>query len=81
MPAAPAVPGPAPRARPEKDTVIVPAQKEGFERVFLGEDRWRAIRVSGCRLRFSGCSHPRSAAGHACPLTEDRPGSSISGSD
>ena len=79
VPASPPTPGPAPKAKHEKDTVIVPAQKDGFERVFLGEDRWRAIRVSGCRLRFSGCSHPRSAAGHALPLTEDRPRSRVSG--
>jgi hypothetical protein len=31
----------------EKDTIVVPAQKEGFERVFLGEDCWYAIRISG----------------------------------
>lgn len=39
--------------RPESldlDTVIVPAQKEGFERVFLGEGCWYAIRISGGML-------------------------------
>ena len=35
----------------QKDTVIVPAQKEGFERVFLGEDCWYAIRISGGMLQ------------------------------
>jgi hypothetical protein len=50
VPLVPRTPGPAPKARHEKDTVIVPAQREGFERVFLGEDRWRAIRVSGGML-------------------------------
>lgn len=34
----------------EKNTVIVPAQKEGFERVFLGENSWYAIRISGGML-------------------------------
>lgn len=34
----------------DKDTIIVPAQKEGFERVFLGEDAWYAIRISGGML-------------------------------
>jgi len=29
------------------DMVIVPAKKEGFEKVFLGENRWWAIRISG----------------------------------
>ena len=32
------------------DTVIVPAQSEGFEKVFLGEDCWYAIRISGGML-------------------------------
>ena len=32
------------------DTVIVPAQKEGFEKVFLGEDCWYSIRISGGML-------------------------------
>ena len=29
----------------ELDTVVVPARQEGFERVFLKEDRWHAIRL------------------------------------
>jgi hypothetical protein len=29
------------------DTVVVPARPEGFQEVFLGEHRWRAIRVHG----------------------------------
>ncbi|EKE96406.1 hypothetical protein FDUTEX481_09751 [Tolypothrix sp. PCC 7601] len=37
----------------EKDTVIVPAQKEGFKRVFLGEDCWYAILISGEMLADS----------------------------
>lgn len=32
------------------DTVVVPAQKEGFESVFLGSDCWYAIRISGGML-------------------------------
>jgi hypothetical protein len=32
------------------DTIIVPAQKDGFEQVFLGEDCWHAIRISGGML-------------------------------
>jgi len=32
------------------DTVIVPARKEGFETVFLGQDCWHAIRISGGML-------------------------------
>jgi hypothetical protein len=34
----------------ELDTVIVPAQAEGFERVFLGQNCWHAIRISGGML-------------------------------
>src|SRR4051794_18686781 len=29
-----------------KDTVIVPAQREGFERAFLGANAWWAIRIA-----------------------------------
>ena len=28
------------------DMLIVPAKEEGFKRVFLGESRWRAVRIS-----------------------------------
>src|SRR6266446_2302428 len=39
------------RSQPHKvDTIIVPAQKEGFEKTFLGEDCWYAIRISGGML-------------------------------
>jgi hypothetical protein len=31
---------------PVKDTIVVPAQKEGFEKVFIGESAWWAIRVA-----------------------------------
>jgi hypothetical protein len=31
--------------------VIVPAQEEGFESCFLGENRWYAIRISGGKLQ------------------------------
>ncbi len=30
----------------QKDTIVVPAQEEGFNRVFLGEHSWYAIRLS-----------------------------------
>jgi len=32
------------------DTIVVPAQKEGFEEVFLGKNCWYAIRISGGML-------------------------------
>ena len=34
-----------------QDTVIVPAQEEGFKDVFLGENSWYAIRIAGGRLK------------------------------
>ncbi len=34
-----------------QDTIIVPAQEEGFKKVFLGEDCWYAIRISGGKLK------------------------------
>jgi len=34
----------------EPDTIVVPAQAEGFKRVFLGENCWYAIRISGGML-------------------------------
>jgi hypothetical protein len=33
-----------------RDTIIVPAQEHGFEKVFLGENSWYAIRISGAML-------------------------------
>lgn len=32
------------------DTIIVPANKEGFDQVFIGEDCWYAIRIGGGML-------------------------------
>ena len=34
----------------ERDTIVVPAQKDGFQRVFLGEAAWYAIKISGGML-------------------------------
>lgn len=33
-----------------ENTIVVPANKEGFERVFLGEHCWYALRIAGGRL-------------------------------
>jgi len=33
-----------------KNTIVVPAQEDGFKRVFLGENSWYAIRISGGML-------------------------------
>jgi hypothetical protein len=34
----------------ERDTVIVPAQEDGFRKVFLGENCWYSIRIGGGML-------------------------------
>ncbi|MCW8091335.1 GIY-YIG nuclease family protein [Alteromonas sp. ASW11-130] len=34
-----------------QDTIIVPAQDEGFQKVFLGENCWYAVRISGGKLK------------------------------
>jgi hypothetical protein len=39
-----------PGSSSEVNTVIVPAQPDGFERVFLGQNCWHAIRISGGML-------------------------------
>lgn len=33
------------------DTIIVPAQEDGFKEVFIGENCWYAIRISGGKLK------------------------------
>lgn len=33
------------------DTIVVPAQEDGFNNVFLGENCWHAIRISGGKLK------------------------------
>lgn len=34
----------------ELDTIIVPAREEGFQEVFIGENRWYPIRISGSMI-------------------------------
>ncbi len=34
----------------EIDTIVVPAKKEGFDRVFIGENCWHAIRIAGGKI-------------------------------
>ena len=35
---------------PQLDTIVCPAYEEGFKKVFLGEDRWYAVRMSPAML-------------------------------
>ena len=60
------------------DTIVVPAQKEGFERVFLGEDCWYAIRISGGmidKIKYVAGyqAHPVSAITHYAPVARIEP--------
>jgi hypothetical protein len=60
------------------DTIIVPAQKEGFERVFLGEDCWYAIRISGGmldKIKYIAAyqTQPVSAITHYAPVDRIEP--------
>jgi hypothetical protein len=55
------------------DTIVVPAQKDGFERVFIGENAWRAIRISGGmvpKIKYIAAyqSQPVSAITHVAPV-------------
>ena len=69
--------GGKPRGR-KHDTIIVPAKKDGFEEVFLGEDCWYAVRISGGMLDkikhiAAYQSHPVSAITHYAPVSRIEP--------
>ncbi len=58
--------------------VIVPAQKGGFEKVFLGENAWHAIRISGGmlpKIKYIAAyqSQPVSAITHVAPVAQIEP--------
>jgi hypothetical protein len=60
------------------DTIVVPARKEGFDRVFIGEDRWYAIRISaGMRDRIKYIAGyqiaPISAVTHIAEVSHVKP--------
>ena len=62
----------------ELDTVVVPALKEGFEKVFIGEQCWHAIRISGGvlpKLRWIAAyqSSPISSVTHYAPIKSIEP--------
>ena len=64
-------------AAPERqhlDTVVVPAQQDGFEKVFLGENCWYAIRIAGGmlpKIKYIATyrSQPVSAITHYAPVS------------
>ncbi|WP_041795229.1 GIY-YIG nuclease family protein [Pararhodospirillum photometricum] len=60
------------------DTIIVPAQREGFVQVFLGQNCWHAIRIAGGMLDkikyVAGYqTHPTSAITHYAPVAAIEP--------
>lgn len=60
--------------QPLPDTMIVPAQPEGFQKVFLGEKVWYAVRIAGGRLNAikyiaAYQTHPTSAITHYAPVS------------
>jgi hypothetical protein len=62
----------------ENDTLIVPAVQEGFERVFLGESAWWAVRISGGmlhKIKYIAAyrSAPLSAITHVAPVASIEP--------
>lgn len=67
------------RARRAKcDTIVVPARKEGFEKVFLGENRWHAIRIGAAmkdKIKWIAAYEkaPISAITHIAKVKEIRP--------
>ncbi|MCL4400097.1 GIY-YIG nuclease family protein [Patescibacteria group bacterium] len=67
-----------PTATNDKDTIVVPAQKEGFEEVFLGKSCWYAVRISGGMLNkikyIAGYqTWPISAITHYAPVERIEP--------
>ena len=62
----------------QRDTVVVPAQEDGFQEVFLGQDCWYAIRISGGmlpRIKYVAAyrTAPTSAITHYAPVERIEP--------
>lgn len=77
-------PGSEPKDVPETEdpkginTIVVPAQQEGFEETFLGENCWYAIRISGGKLtkiKYIAAyqTQPISAITHYAPVDRIEP--------
>ncbi len=62
----------------KSDTIVVPAQEDGFQRVFLGENRWHAIRVGAAmkdRIKYIAAYQvaPISAVTYIAEVKEIKP--------
>lgn len=60
------------------DTIVVPAQKDGFDRVFIGENAWWAIRIAGGmlpKIKYIAAyqTQPVSAITHVAPVASIEP--------
>jgi hypothetical protein len=69
----PGSPPPTRDGTSELDTVVVPAKQGGFERVFLGQKAWHAIRIGGGmlpKIKYIAAyrSQPESAVTHYAPV-------------
>lgn len=67
-----------PGSSTDVNTVIVPAQQDGFERVFLEENCWHAIRISGGmlpRIKYVAAyrTQPESKVTHYAPVATIEP--------
>lgn len=65
-------------AKGQLDTMIVPAQKDGFDRVFIGQNCWYAVRISGgmlSKIKFIAAyqTQPESAVTHYAPVARIEP--------
>jgi len=70
--------GPGPVPADDRDTVVVPAQEDGFRNVFLGQNCWYAIRIGGGmlgKIKYIAAyqSTPVSAITHYAPVKQIEP--------
>ncbi len=69
---------PPPNQKGDLDTIIVPAQQDGFEKVFLNEKCWYAIRIAGgmlSKIKFIAAyrTQPESRITHYAPVASIEP--------